>query len=154
MSRSVAGLERARMLQARPKFIPLARPRKGSKRYGLSYEKSVAERSGGLHGKWFEFEDANGIGYCQPDVILLLEGEAIVVECKLTEVDEARKQLGRLYIPVVSAALRRPARGIVCVRHLTRESDTQRVVSSMGAALKCASAEYFPTLHWIGKGPL
>lgn len=154
MSRIVAGLTFAEKLRSRPAFIPLARPRNGSKKFGLTYEAMVAERCGGERGPWFHFVDANGDGWCQPDIVLAFDGELVVLECKLTEVGEARKQLARLYLPVIAKATRKIVRGIVCVRHLSRESEPSRVVSSMGAALKVASDEYFPTLHWIGRGPL
>ncbi len=154
MARFVAGLTYARRLDTRPRCIPLNRPRKGSKRYGLSYERSVALRTGGQHGQWFAYADANGEGYCQTDVLLSLDGEVVVLECKLTEVDEARKQLGMLYLPVVAKALGRSARGVVVVRHLTKESNLSHVVTSLGAALKVASADFYPTLHWIGRGPI
>ena len=154
MARFVAGLTQAHRLPSRPTCIPLSRPRNGSKRYGLRYERSVAERTNGQHGIWFSFYDANGPGYCQPDVLLGLEGQIVILECKLTEVDEARKQLAYLYVPVVSKALERPAKGIVVVRHLTRESDPSNVCTSLGEALKRASGTYYPTLHWIGRGPI
>ena len=154
MARHVAGLTYANRLPARPTSIPLSRPRNGSKRYGLKFEQSVARRTGGQHGIWFSFLDANGPGYCQPDVLLGIDGEIIVLECKLTDVAEARKQLAYLYLPVVGRALGKPCRGIVVVRHLTRETTLANVVTSMGQALKQASATYYPTLHWIGRGPI
>lgn len=152
--RRICDLKSAIQLTSRPSFLPSQRARKGSKGYGIRYERSVATKSGGLHGQWFKFCDANGNGWCQTDVLLLLDGEVVVVECKLTDVDEAREQLRYLYLPVVSKALSRPARGIVCVRHLSKESNTSLVVTSMGQALKVASEGYYPTLHWIGRGPL
>ena len=154
MARYVAGLTQAHRLPGRPTCIPISRPRNGSKRYGLAYERSVASRTNGQHGIWFSFVDANGLGYCQPDVLLGLDGQVVVLECKLTEVDEARAQLGHLYLPVVARALGKPARGIVVVRHLTRESNPSNVCTSLGEALKRASDTYFPTLHWIGRGPI
>ena len=154
MARCVVGLSHATQLPSRPKCIPQSRARKGSKGYGLRYERQVAERTGGVHGQWFSFRDLNGAGYCQPDVLLALDGQIVVLECKLTDVDEARLQLAKLYLPVVALALSKPVRGIVVVRHLTRESDTSLVVTSMGEALRHATERYFPTLHWIGRGPL
>ena len=116
--------------------------------------RSVATRTNRQHGIWFSFVDANGLGYCQPDVLLGLDGQVVVLECKLTEVDEARKQLAYLYLPVVAKALGKPTKGIVVVRHLTRESNPSNVCTSLGEALKRATSEYYPTLHWIGRGPI
>lgn len=144
----------AQKLTQRPACIPPNRPRLGSKRYGLRYERQVAERTGGMHGIWWLYRDRAGPHYCQTDVVLLLDGLAFVLECKLTEVVEARSQLAGLYLPVVSAALKREARGIVVVRHLSKESQLDRVVTSLSEALKCATPRYSPTLHWIGRGPL
>lgn len=151
--RAIAGLRFAERCE-KPPFIPQSKPRKGAKRYGKSYEAAVAKRTGGTLGQWWHFLDANGEGWCQTDVLLVLSREAIVIECKLTEVDDARKQLGRLYLPVVARALGKPTRGIVVARYLSRESDERRVVRSLSEALACAEGDYFPTLHWIGKGPI
>ena len=147
-------LQRAVQWPGKPRGIPVARPRNGSKRYGLRYERDVANRTGGRHGLWWNYCDSAGPGWCQTDVVLLLDGEAIVLECKLTEVEQARAQLGGLYLPVVSHALKRPTRGIVVVRHLSRETNPKNVVSSLGSALKLATRDYYPTLHWIGRGPI
>jgi len=138
----------------KPGTIPKSRPRKASKKYGIAFESAVARKTGGIHGQWFRFVDANGVGFCQTDVILVLSGEAVVLECKLTEVGEARKQLGMLYIPVVQKALGIPTKGVVVARHLTRETDRARVVSNLGLAMRAASASYFPTVHWLGRGPI
>lgn len=154
MSRQVAGLLTARRLDGKPPCIPASRARKGSKAYGLKFERAVAERTGGRHGQWFSFVDANGPGYCQTDVLLGLDGQVVVLECKLTEVEEARRQLMHLYLPVVGRALHRRTVGIVVVRHLTKESNVANVVTSLGAALKVASESFAPTLHWIGRGPI
>jgi len=146
-------LQSACVLEARPRCIPNRRSRSVSAKAGERYERAVAKRTQGAYGLWFCFEDSRGIGFCQTDVVLTLDGEAIVIECKLTDVAEARSQLA-LYVPVVSLALKRPARGVVISRHLTRESDLERICASLGVALKHASADYFPTVHWIGKGPI
>ena len=154
MARFVAGLTQAHRLPGRPSCIPGGYARKGAKAYGLRYERTVALRTGGLHGIWFSYVDANGLGYCQPDVLLGMDGELIILECKLTEVDDARKQLAHLYLPVVAKATGRPTRGIVVTRHLTRETNPSNVCSSLGEALKRATSDYAPTLHWIGRGPI
>lgn len=107
-----------------------------------------------MHGVWWLYSDASGAHYCQTDVVMLLDGMAYVLECKLTEVGQARQQLERLYLPVVSAALKRPARGIVVVRHLSRETELDKVRTNLAEALRAATPGYCPTLHWIGRGPI
>lgn len=151
--RHIVGLVAAERCE-KPPFIPESRPRKAAKRYGKAFERSVAKRTGGIYGQWFHYRDLNGEGYCQTDVILLLDGVAIVLECKLTDVSAAQEQLRHLYLPVVRMALQRPSRGIVVTRHLTRESELSRVCLRMGQALALASETFFPTLHWIGRGPI
>ncbi len=114
----------------------------------------MAERTGGRHGQWFRFGDALGEAFCQTDVLLMLDGEVAILECKLTEVGDARRKLRELYVPVVQRALKRPTKAIVVARYLTNESDREMICATLGVALRSASAEYFPTLHWIGRGPI
>jgi hypothetical protein len=127
------------------------------KAVGLRFEKSVAAAVRALrlgetiHGQWFEYFDANGHGYCQTDVLLLRRDDAVVLECKLTEVEEAQTQLEDLYLPIVRRVYRRPAVGVVVVRHLTKLTNTARVCDSLEAALGMGS---LPILHWIGRGPI
>lgn len=139
---------------ARPAFIPQARPRRGSAKFGLSYEARVASATGGLRGQWWTYVTADGeTHWCQTDVLLRLGERNVVLEVKLTEADEARSQLAK-YVPIVAHALRTPCHGIVVCRHLSRERDLRRVVTSMAHALRVCSASYYPTLHWLAKGPI
>lgn len=118
----------------------------GAKLKGLQYERAVGRALGAdwLHGQWFKFCDEGGIGYCQPDFIKVTAFEVIVLECKLTDVMEAKAQLLGLYLPVMRHLFGRPARGIVVARNLTPESTN--VVGTLLDAL--AEREHMPTLHW------
>jgi hypothetical protein len=102
----VDGLFWARPID-RPAFIPQSRPR-GTKAAGLRYERRFAEfllPLGVIHGQWFEFEDKNGVRYCQVDVIYPINRQLLsVVECKYTLVDRAFDQLLDVYGPVVECA--------------------------------------------------
>ena len=128
--------------------------RTAAQKFGLRYEKLVAKRTEGLHGQWWKFTDINGSGYCQTDVVLTLDGKAYVLEVKLTNVEEAYDQLRALYVPVVSLALRKPAVGIIVVRHLTPTALGKDIYTTLGNAMTYATPREFPIVHWIGRGPL
>lgn len=153
--RSIVGLQYA-ALCLRPKHIPKSRPR-GAKAAGLRYEKALAAAiPRAEHGQWVEFRDLNGPGHCQMD--LLLEGakRIVVIECKLTNVEEGRKQLEELYFPVVRMIWpdKKPL-GIVAARHLSKESDLTRVETTLkGAIWRAETDGVIPTLHWLERTPL
>jgi hypothetical protein len=156
--RVVEGLRWARPC-ARPACIPHGRPR-GVKALGVSYERrvgaAVVARLGPASvrsGQWFEFEDANGHGWCQVDVLARLGDLVAVLECKLADVAGAQGQLRELYLPVVALATRRPVVGVVVVRHLERGAQVPRVCTSLREALTCAAGAP-SVLHWIGKGQI
>lgn len=128
---------------------PKARRPRGAKGEGLRYEKLVAKATGGLHNQWFRFVDENGSGYCCPDVIIDRPSGLFVLECKLSDREEAKSQLTDLYLPVVSYVYGREARGIVVTKVLKRQS--RFIVTSLNEAME---ANGLPILHWLGRGPL
>jgi hypothetical protein len=128
---------------------PKARRPRGAKGAGLRYEKLVAKASKGLHNQWFRFIDANGEGYCCPDIIIDHATGLFVLECKLSDREEAKSQLTDLYIPVISHVYARPARGIVVTKVLKRQSSG--IVTSLCEAFQ---SNDIPVLHWLGRGPL
>jgi hypothetical protein len=143
----------------KPASVPgPGRPR-GAKRLGYKYEKDFAEAlqakypAGCLFGQWFQFNDRNGKGYCQTDLILKTSKVNIIFECKLTDVDTGRSQLSHLYFPVVEKALGLPVLGIVVTRHLSKETQVELVVDSLKAAVLLAKT-CIPTLHWREHTPL
>ena len=79
----------------------------GKRAEGLRYQARVGEelaRRGLDHaaGPWLRFEDRNGVGYAQPDFVVITENEWLVLEAKLTQTSAAFAQLFRLYIPLLS----------------------------------------------------
>jgi len=131
--------------------MPRRRPR-GSKGAGLRYERLVAGHfRGALHGQWYKFIDAYGMGYCQPDLVLIMESSILVFECKLSDTPAAEAQLEDLYFPVLAKAYRKPVSGIIVAKFLRPQTDLSRVATCFDDALFTAG---IPILHWMGKGPL
>lgn len=149
--RTIVGLKWAKALSARPSYIPKSRPR-GAKALGLRYERRLAEASGGIAGQWWEFEDANGPGCCQTDVIVDLGDAVLVLEAKLSWVSEGHTQINKLYRPVVDAALNRPVLGIVVVKNLT--PGAPRAFGCYTDAIASAREGCCPVLHWLGVAAL
>ena len=144
----------------KPACVPaMAKGLRGAKRYGHKYETAFAQAmaqkfpSACMAGQWFQFNDRNGKGFCQPDLILRTQKINIIFECKLTDVDTARSQLSHLYFPVVESALGKPVAGIVVTRHLTKETMMELVVDTLRDAVAKANFT-IPTLHWRERTPL
>ena len=154
-SRTIVDLRWARELDERPKCIPKGRPR-GVKKLGVRYERAFGEAvvrrfPEAKLAQWFEFEDANGHGYCQTDVLVEFGNVVVVVECKLTHVLQGYVQLRKLYTPIVERVYGKPVKGIITVRYLTRKSDVSEIVDSFGAAILRSNGK-IPTFHWLGEG--
>jgi hypothetical protein len=105
----IRGLRWAKALQERPRFISSPRI-KGIQRAGLIYENRIANYIKALygdkviHGQWYEYEDRRGLGWCQPDILILPDDKRdfiIVIECKLKSTRKAWVQLNYLYRPVL-----------------------------------------------------
>lgn len=83
----------------------------GSAARGMTYQrkctKEIRRISGGgsvLDPKWWiRFEDENGLGWAQPDIVLDYEDEGVlyILECKLTHHEFAHLQLESLYSPLL-----------------------------------------------------
>ncbi len=155
--RVIAGLLSA-SLCSRPQGMPTSRLR-GTKRMGMKYERDFAKAltarfpSALLVSQWFRFLDSNGSGFCQTDIIVKLADKCLIFECKLTDCDKGRSQLSRLYLPVVERAFGLPAYGIVVTRHLSKETEMERVTDLLASAV-AASRVAIPTLHWRERNPL
>lgn len=146
---------------AKPKSIPAAKRLRGSRAAGKAYENKLAKALPfGLHNPWYEFRDNSGHGYCSPDVVLQVRadtgGDAILIlECKLSNVEEAESQLRNLYAPVVSVAHGGATIiGIIVTKHLKPGVDLRRVCTSLDDAMAKAQFGIVPILHWLGNGPL
>ena len=105
----IRGLRWAKALDERPGFISSPRI-KGIQRAGLIYENRIANYMKALygdkvlHGPWYHFEDKRGLGWCQPDIIILPNGDRkflLVLECKLKATKKAWVQLNYLYRPIL-----------------------------------------------------
>lgn len=135
-----------------PSCIPRRARLRGARAAGIRYEKAVAKAiPGAKRGPWFEFFDANGHGYCQPDIVVDGHGRVLVVECKLTDIELAQAQLDYLYLPVLREVYRRPVVGLIVVRHLTKVSDRASIHTSLPAALRAGDSRL---VHWLGGTPL
>lgn len=153
--RQIVGLQYAAMC-LRPAHIPKARP-KGAKAAGLRYEKALAAAIPRAdHGQWFEFRDLNGPGHCQMDLVIEGAKRIVIIECKLTEVEQGMAQLRDLYFPIAEMVWpdKKPL-GIVAARHLSKCPDTKLVESTLkGAILRAETQKVIPVLHWLERGPL
>jgi hypothetical protein len=137
-----------------PKFPPPKRLQ-GAKAAGSRYEKAVAKAlPHALHGQWFEYQDAAGVGVCQPDLLFELEfepGPLICLEVKYTWVPTAHVQLRNLYLPVVSCATERSVVGAVVARRLVGGMNGTAIVNCMADAIWAARRGWNVTLHWLGE---
>lgn len=156
--RKVSGLKWARELEAKPTYIPVSRPR-GVKAFGTRYEKILhAELGPGwLRGRWFEYEDANGLGCCQVD-FMGVQGRLWLLETKYTWTPEGHEQLEELYAPVVARArgVEESSIGLVLVcKNLTaRAMQAGRVVESLNLAMATARPGTRTILQWLPGTPV
>src|SRR5260221_14254813 len=160
MHRIIRGLIWARACD-RPSSIPIGRPR-GAKRRGLSYESALAGYlSFAKHGQWFEFQDLNGRGYCQVDLLCETPEQdwvstwprkrvVDVLEVKYSWVPEAHSQIDLLYRPVVERALGASILGIVVCKNVTGLVPEICVADSYWKAHEIAKAGRLVVWHWLG----
>ncbi len=152
-TRAIVGLKFAN-LSERPANIGIGRPR-GAKAHGIRYEKLIAKNLPvARHGQWFRYIDANGLGYCQTDLLLEFETCCFVLESKYTWTPMGHFQCERLYQPVVSKALGKPTFGMVVCRALRSDAEMRdvMVVSRLMEALAWCQNKRV-ALHWLGEAP-
>lgn len=155
-SRRIEGIRRAKALPEKPACIPASRPR-GAKAAGLRFERALAKSlKGSMHGQWLEFEDRNGFGYCQVDVLFsMLPRFMVVIECKYTLVPGAHSKLVSLYLPVVEEAFGCPVAGVVVVKNLDPRYRRGRIYTNIEEAAIAAFESKYPTLiQWSGQSLL
>ena len=151
--RVILNLRWAHALTSRPDCIPASRPR-GAKAAGLRFERALAKQlPTALHGTWFAFEDAQGRGFCQTDIIYsLLPTYIAVIEVKYTLVPGAHSKLSNLYLPIVSMAMQRPTVGVVAVKNLDPRYRRGRIHTDLEEAALHASESGYPSLlQWSGQ---
>jgi len=153
-SRIVHNLQRAEFAKQPPSFRAVHR--RGTRREGTKYEEAVAAAlPAASRGVWFKYWDDNGPGYCQPDLILPYHnGRVVILEVKRTDCVGARRQLEKLYKPVVEYVCKVPASGIVVAKYVSSETPVDLLCNNLLDALEMAKGGQFPTLHWNGKGTL
>ena len=97
-------------------------PRKASVKRGRSYERKVAralKREKGKYGgelfigQWLLFRDKHGYGRAQPDAYILRPDLVVLIECKLTQTEDAEPQLLKLYLPLLRELY---SRRVVCIQ--------------------------------------
>ncbi len=155
--RVVKGLKWARLSPDGPFASGVKRPR-GAKRAGLQYERAIANAFGttAKHGQWIAFEDKNGLGWAQPDILFPKGLELFVIEAKYTWVPEAHSQIGQLYQPLLEAVFESSRiHGIVMVKSLRPEAKRHFICSTMERAMEVARlAGEAPILQWLGTGSM
>jgi hypothetical protein len=132
---------------------------RGSKAFGLSYEKRFAELAqkclpGARHGQWYEYCADGQRGYCQPDVVVPFTGTMLVLECKLRNVEQALGQLVQLYMPILRTCYSREVRAIIVTRSLSALPSGALVARNLLEAIQMSKCDEIPVLHWLGRGPL
>lgn len=139
----------------KPSFIPTSRPR-GSKAAGLRYERNLAQflQPGVIHGQWFEYEDATGIHYCQPDILYPISRWLIsIIEVKYTLVEGAFDQLVR-YLPVVEAAYNMRAALVVAFKNFGPSIGGGPFTDLLEASyysVEHGEDTVVTLLHWVGQ---
>lgn len=148
--RKIEGLIWARALPRRPNGIPIDRPR-GAKAEGIRYEKALARAlPKANHGQWFEFEDSNGRGYCQTDLIFSWKGQIVVLEAKYTWRMAGHRQIEQLYRPILAKITGKPVLGVVVCKRL-RPAVAYPVFGDLEEALRASGPQGpGPVWHWLG----
>lgn len=150
--RQIQGLKWASPCE-RPQGIPKSRPR-GAKAAGLRYEKALAKAlPAAKHGQWFEFEDRNGRGWCQTDLLLIRDHEVVILEAKYTWTQEGHFQVNGLYRPVVEIAFGKPAVGVVVCKVLTQQTPREGISGTMEGAVLAWRTYGHGIWHWLGMKP-
>lgn len=93
-------------------------------------------------GQWITFTDANGPGFAQPDYFILQPEQVLLFECKLTQTEEAWRQLRSLYGPLLAHIFERPIISVQVCHNLT---STPPIIITSPSSSKDGAI-----LHWLG----
>lgn len=149
MHRTISGLQEVELSQS-PWGALKRRPR-GAKGLGMRFQRTVEKAlPTALHGQWLKFRDNNGLGYAQPDSLFVVAGRLCLVECKLTDTEEADSQMAGLYEPLLSKLWLGPIHKVVVVKYLSPFTARARVCAGWDEALVHPS----PVLHAFSKREL
>lgn len=147
--RKIVGLKWARVSQSGPD-LPIRRAR-GARAAGLRYERAVAAALPiARHGQWWEYEDLNGHGWCQTDLILTHDHSLVILEVKYSWVEQGHLQIEELYSPVVEMAMGKRPLGVQVCKNL--KYGVRNIHSELSSAVASGSSR--PVLHYLGTGPL
>ena len=124
----IVRLESAKLCDP-PSFEPQAKT--PLQQQGLTYERKIvrvlkslyADTCEILHGQWFQYIDASGTRFAQPDVILLPKDKTkpiIVVEVKLTWSKLGKVKLGCNYARLVKTVYARPVVQVQICKRIRR----------------------------------
>ncbi len=153
MHRVIEGLVWARKALEGPWPSAKRRPR-GAKGQGVKYENALAKAlPSAKHGQWFEFQDRNGKGWCQTDLLIELPDGVLVLESKYSWVPEGHTQLENLYRPVVERVWQKPMLGVQVCKNLAVGCRIETVMR-LDDALAVAKQRRPVVLHWLGNVPL
>lgn len=149
--RSISGLEWARLAAKPPHRAP--RGLKGAKARGLAFEKQLLEALGpkAQGGVWFEFCDRNGRGFCQPDIMLKLGHQTVLIlEVKYTWTPEGHQQLENLYRPVVREVLGHQwlLHTVQVCKLLSPDTPRHCVHTQLVDAIAASTCGRLAVLHW------
>jgi hypothetical protein len=155
--RTVHNISWAKECTAKP-YSRGGRRTTGTRAKGISYERLLAKQlrctlPDVKHGQWFVYHADGLLGYCQTDFIRHSSTATYVLECKLSNVEQATEQLLDLYFPVLRRVYDKPVYGIIVTRSVHRVPDLAHITNSLSEALRLAESRV-PVLHWLGRGPL
>lgn len=91
----------------------------------MAYERRVIAHLREVFGKkveyhqWIEFDDKNGIGFCEPECFVVLPDKVLLVECKRTGSTIGRAQMIELYAPLLNLLLGLPIQMLQICKHVT-----------------------------------
>lgn len=143
--RKISGLQEARLAENPWGKAPRA---KGTRAQGLRFERSVGKTlPGAVHHQWLRFVDNAGPGYCCPDYLMVVRSTLWVVECKLTDWNEAEIQMRDLYVPVLRMLWDGDLACVTVAKNLSPLTRRDSVVTTWDAALALPNS----VLHAFGK---
>lgn len=126
---------------------------KGSCAKGKTYERTVHRKLCKVlpldavhYNRWIRFEDSSGRHFAQPDIFILTDKRVILLECKLTQTEEAEFQLCYLYKPLLELLF--PSKEVVCVQ--VCKNLRYRPAHEIGRLRDAIDPSTIYTYHYLG----